>query len=444
MLRSPDIPLVDIIDLSGDAILIADADTGMLLYGNKKACELTGWSPDEIESLHQTDLHPREELEVYKEYFQSCKDTCGAVSKGDRYVVTRDGRKVPVEICATTLEWNGRKIIKGIFRNLSERKTLEAAIRDILAKLKEQVNDQDTVALQQKQLLKTKLEEQDQIKREYERAIDRYRNIFYIICIPMLVFDADETILLVNREFEWLTGYERDELEGKKNWMECIAVYDMERLKSYQYDVMKQKAHGNDNREFCIIDKNGYAKTVSIAIIMLPGSDRGLVSFIDVTNLRNNYEINMQKREELETRCHYLEKVNEALQALLKSSENEKVDVQGNILTNVKEMIMPCIAELKQRYASNVRLLTELNILETNLKNIVSPFSRRLTLNLYNLSPREIQVASLIKEGRATKEIMEILNLSKSSIDLHRYHIRKKLGLTKEKINLRSFLLSLQ
>lgn len=443
-MRPPDIPLFDVIDQSGDAIFVADADTGMLLYGNKKACELTGRSLDEIMSMHHFELHPRVEWNKYKEYFQNCMNICGAISKGDRYVVTREGKKIPVEICTTTLEWKGRKIVKGIFRDLSERKTLEATVRDILAKLKDNENGHTITVLEQKQPLKVKSEEQIQIVRDYEGIIERYRNIFYIIGAPMLVFDADDMILLVNREFERLTDYGRDKLEGKKNWMECIAEDDVDRLKSYQYDIIKKNNHETVDREFRIIDRNGTVKTVYLVIAILPGSDWGLVSFIDVTNLRNDHEINRQKREELENRCHYLQRVNEALHALLKTSENEKVETQGNILINVKEMIMPCIAKLKWHCTASTKLLNELNILETNLKNIVSPFSRRLKLNTYNLTPREIEVASLIKEGKATKEIMGILNLSKSSIDLYRYQIRKKLGITREKTNLRSFLLSLQ
>ena len=52
-------------------------------------------------------------------------------------------------------------------------------------------------------------------------------------------------------------------------------------------------------------------------------------------------------------------------------------------------------------------------------------------------------VDSLIREGKTTKEIAEVLNSSPGAIDFHRNNIRNKLGLKNKNANLRSYLLSL-
>jgi len=79
-------------------------------------------------------------------------------------------------------------------------------------------------------------------------------------------------------------------------------------------------------------------------------------------------------------------------------------------------------------------------IIKSNLHDIIDPFYRELSATHPILTPRQIQVANLIKVGKTTKEIAEILCVSKAAVDFHRDKIRKKLGLTNKKVNLRSYL----
>jgi DNA-binding CsgD family transcriptional regulator len=84
-----------------------------------------------------------------------------------------------------------------------------------------------------------------------------------------------------------------------------------------------------------------------------------------------------------------------------------------------------------------------IGILETNLSDIISPFLQKMTSRYSLFTPTEIQVANLIKSGKTSKEIAELMNVSTGTIDTHRNSIRSKLDLNKKKINLRTFLLSL-
>ena len=83
-----------------------------------------------------------------------------------------------------------------------------------------------------------------------------------------------------------------------------------------------------------------------------------------------------------------------------------------------------------------------MNILESNLNDIVSPFLNRLSSKYLKLTPTEIRVANLVKEGKTTKDIAEIMNLAKKTIDSYRENIRRKLGLKNKKTNLRTHLFS--
>jgi DNA-binding CsgD family transcriptional regulator len=77
------------------------------------------------------------------------------------------------------------------------------------------------------------------------------------------------------------------------------------------------------------------------------------------------------------------------------------------------------------------------------LNEILSPFIKSMASRYANFTPKEIQIADLMKKGKTTKEISQILNLSPRTIDIHRYNIRKKLNINKKKVNLQSYLLTL-
>ncbi|MEN6622943.1 MAG: helix-turn-helix transcriptional regulator, partial [Smithella sp.] len=83
-----------------------------------------------------------------------------------------------------------------------------------------------------------------------------------------------------------------------------------------------------------------------------------------------------------------------------------------------------------------------INILESNLKEIVSPFTRTLSAMYSNLTNREIQIAHLIRKEKTTKEITKILNISEGAVNIHRYRIRQKLNVDKRQ-SLRTHLSSL-
>lgn len=81
-----------------------------------------------------------------------------------------------------------------------------------------------------------------------------------------------------------------------------------------------------------------------------------------------------------------------------------------------------------------------LDMMESTLNEIVSPFLQNLPLAFLRLTPSEIQVANLVKHGKTTKDIAQILNLSGKTIEFYRKRIRKKVGITNKQINLRTFL----
>ncbi|MCP4717756.1 MAG: helix-turn-helix transcriptional regulator, partial [Deltaproteobacteria bacterium] len=145
--------------------------------------------------------------------------------------------------------------------------------------------------------------------------------------------------------------------------------------------------------------------------------------------------------EELKVQARNLEEVNAALKVLLKNREEEKTELEETVMSNLKGLVFPYTEKLKTQLRDQRHLLL-LETIETNLNKVVSPFSRRLSSQFYDLTPHEIKIANLIREGKATKEIADLLNATPRAVEFHRNNLRKKLGISNKKTNLRSFLLS--
>ncbi|RJX31894.1 MAG: PAS domain S-box protein [Desulfurivibrio sp.] len=159
-----------------------------------------------------------------------------------------------------------------------------------------------------------------------------------------------------------------------------------------------------------------------------------------------NIETELRKaHDELEQRVadrtRELEEINIALAVLLKKKREDTRELEQQIDANVRNLVEPYLAKLgKGPLTGEQKALV--NILKTNLDEIITPFTSSLSSKFVQLTPTEIQVANLVKQGKRSKEIAELLNLSPGTINIHRKNIRKKLGLTNQRGNLQSVLSS--
>ena len=279
------------------------------------------------------------------------------------------------------------------------------------------------------------------VEDELKRSEGMYRTIFETTPAAMMIVEEDTTISMVNREFTAQTGYEASEIEGKKSWTELIRKEDLERVLGYHRLRRLDPDAAPRNYEFRYTDRQGRIRDVYATVAMLPGTKKTVLSFLDITDRKRDEETLRTMAEELKSKTHALEEMNAALRVLLKQREEDKTDLEKRILASVKELVIPHLRELKKSL-SGQKDLTRLQILESNLQGIMSPFAQKLSLQFLNLTQKEIQVANLIKEGKTTKEIARFMDLSKFAIDTHRAHLRRKLGLTNKRVNLRTYLSS--
>jgi len=149
-----------------------------------------------------------------------------------------------------------------------------------------------------------------------------------------------------------------------------------------------------------------------------------------------------ETQKALRVKVNTLKELNASVRVLLERREEDAKAVGEKVLSNVKLLLVPFLDKLS-RTRLDPRQRAYLDAVQLTLNEIISPFSRELSSKYVSLTPTEIQVANLVKDGKTTKQIAEMMDLSKRTIDSYRQSIREKLGL-KGKGNLRSSLLSVK
>lgn len=172
------------------------------------------------------------------------------------------------------------------------------------------------------------------------------------------------------------------------------------------------------------------------------GPIRVIVSHEDITELKLAQESLQEQQKELEDKNQSLEEANIALKVLLRHRESDKAELEKRFLSNVKTFVLPYIQKLK---ASNLgeKDRTLVTIAEDHLNDLLSPMLQQFANADILLTPQETQVAALVKDGKTTSEIADILFVSEATVSFHRKNLRTKLGLKNRQTNLRSFLLSM-
>ena len=155
--------------------------------------------------------------------------------------------------------------------------------------------------------------------------------------------------------------------------------------------------------------------------------------------LKESEQSLLRSQERLRNESRHLQEANSALKILLKKSAENKQEIEENILANLKELVLPYLSKIEEKGLNETQMVY-MDIIHSNFDEITSNFSRRLTTLHLNLTPAEVSVAKLIKQGKSTKEIADLLFLSSKTIETQRSSIRRKLGLQGKKINLKTYL----
>jgi PAS domain S-box-containing protein len=377
-------------------MLLVDPASGDIIDANPAACSYYGYSKEEITRKKVFDINTLPQ----KQMFDAIEK---AVSEKQRHFTFRhhlaNGDIRDVEVYTNPIKIKGKPLLFSIINDITERKQAEKALRE--SEMRFSVLSEATW--------------------------------------EAIVIHDQGVLLQANDQYYQTFGYEPSELLGK----EAISMTATpESVKT----IMKH-IDSDDVGPYEVVGlrKDGTAFPMEIRSkrIKYSGKEARVGAIRDITE-RKQAEKELRKREaELEIQSQHLQEVNSALKVLLKQREADKKELQENIVANVKELVLPYLDKL-ERSKLDDRQKSYINVAQTNLNDIISPFLGSLPAKYLKLTPMEVQVANLIKHGKTTKEIAELLNLSVETIRFHRKNIRKKFGISNKKANLRTYLLSAQ
>ena len=440
---------------------------GIILELSRSIEEVAQYKREELigKSLYDIYVDPKQRDEFVKELQNK-----GKVSDYEVLLKDKDCSQGCCSITARLITDDQRRPVKiiGSLRNITERKRAEEALQKAHDELERRVRERTVELVKANEQLRLEMEERKQAEEKYKTLAESSLTGIFI--------HQDGKYVFINDRFAEMHGYAREELLGEEylklihpGERKAFAQIALARLRGeavpQRYEVLRLRKDGETiwcemmatlieygGRPAIMGNVTDITERKQAEEALLESTHRMQIAYDQAINYaeafkkeideRKRVEEALQKRkEQLKTKAQSLEEVNTALKVLLKQREEDKTELEEKVLSNVKQLVMPYIQTLK-----NSRLGAEelacVSIIESNITEIVSPFLRRLSSKYLGLTPKEIQIADLIKLGRTTKEIAGLLNVSTRAVEFHRDNIRAKLGLKNQPTNLRTHLLS--
>ncbi len=321
---------------------------------------------------------------------------------------------------------------EGSFQDITDRKEAEEAL------LKSRVELEARVA-ERTRTLTAEIEEHRRIAESLKK-------------MAFVVNSAREMMTLANRSYVYeavneaycrAVGKAREEIVGRS----MAAMWGRRRFTAFIKPKMDRCLSGETvrdedwivfprlGRRYFVIGYYPYSQT---------GGETTHVSVIthDITERKIAEEDLKEHEEAMHQRALELEEANTALRFFFKRHAEDQKKIEEKLIYNVNEFVIPYVRKLRQHNPGK-QCATYLDMLESNLQNIVSPFMQNLAASYQKLTPQEIQVAEMVRHGKSSQEMASILNIALGTVKTHRNNLRRKLDLRNRGINLQSHLLTL-
>ena len=376
---------------------------GIVTYVSPAIEAATGYKPSEIVGRHFSNFIYGEDTERIVGRFDHA--LLGQQRPTEYRILTKSGAYRWVRTFSRPALEEGRAVgLRGVLSDITEYKKTEAALR------------------------------------ESER---RYRDLLETMNEGFSVVDEKGLITYANESFGAMLGRKVDEIIGRP----ATEFFDEEGRKVWAREFEKRKKRDSSPYEMNFIRKDGQKVPSIISprpIFDEKGVFRGSFAAVtDISNLKRTEKSLKEREKELKVKTVNLEEMNAALRVLLRRMEEDRRELEDKVRLNIQQMIQPYLGKLKAAGLTD-RQRKHLETLQANLQEILSPFTHNLLFDHPRLTPSELQIANLLRQGKSSKEIADELSLSARTVETHRRNMRNKLGIKDKKTNLRSYLLTNQ
>ena len=290
-LKNSEAQFREFFEKSADAIFIAEIESGIIVDANEAASRLLLMQHDQIVGLHQSKLHPPVTEMYAKETFrlhkEAVKQSQEALLPFENNVLRSDGVRVPVEILAAKVTFQGRHFLMGTFRDITGRKQMETEL--IAAKVKAEESEQQLI-----------IGNKELIKRN-----SFIQTILDNLPIGIALNKIDEgTATYMNKKFEEIYGWSSDEIISIGSFFERVypdADYRNELIGQIIADIQSGDPERMHWENILVTQKDGGKRIVNAVNIPLIEQNTMVSTVIDITELyktQNDLVAAKEKAEE--------------------------------------------------------------------------------------------------------------------------------------------------
>lgn len=201
------------------------------------------------------------------------------------------------------------------------------------------------------------------ISKSLEDSELAYRTIFENTGTSTVIIDDKNVITLANTEFEKLSGYLKEEIEGNMLWTNFVVQDDLDRMIKHNQLRITDTESDPKNYEFRLADRLGVVKYIFVVAVIIPGTKDSLVSMLDITknkNAQTEIKKSLKEKETLLKEIHHRVKNNLTVISSL-------LNLQSHYIKDKDDLIM---FKESQSRAKSMALIHQKIYASTDLKRI--------------------------------------------------------------------------